>query len=349
MNSQYENIATALLLVFVIAVPSCQPNHARGNEQGNAVITDVEQDINDRSMSLHPLGEIHHQIEDVKHIDPSRLLGKGYPALNSNILRFVAIENAIFNRKRENHLPTAKDNRYDGVLLKISSGQASRYPLAFFVFDICLASQAKQTISTNSHPQVIGVNRHIMPTMATSYDGVTSQNKRALWRICGAVSVRAESEPRHPIPLTTYDGVAQPNKTPVKGIGWQVSSEPESKPHHPISINSNQNYLPTKPISRHNDPTTLQAVKPSRHSLAIFVPSICGYYPQNTTGTNTPKLWASHILSKQKFATSYDGLIEPNKRPSGNKLSRLVTVVETRHPLCGDDLLTKLQGGQYHA
>lgn len=31
--------------------------------------------------------------------------------------------------------------------------------------------------------------------------------------------------------------------------------------------------------------------------------------------------------------TSYDGLREPNKIPSGNKLRRLVSVVDARHPI----------------
>lgn len=36
---------------------------------------------------------------------------------------------------------------------------------------------------------------------------------------------------------------------------------------------------------------------------------------------------------KTIFDTSYDGLREPNTKPKGNKLRRLNTVVDARHPL----------------
>lgn len=81
---------------------------------------------------------------------------------------------------------------YYGGLSKSTSGQASRYPLAFFVSDICQASQAKQIDSTA--PYYLSQGK-------TVYDGLTLQNKRAFGRICRAVSCRTESKTRHPIPL----------------------------------------------------------------------------------------------------------------------------------------------------
>lgn len=39
------------------------------------------------------------------------------------------------------------------------------------------------------------------------------------------------------------------------------------------------------------------------------------------------------IRDKTIFDTSYDGLREPNTIPKGNKLRRLNTVVDARHPL----------------
>jgi hypothetical protein len=87
---------------------------------------------------------------------------------------------------------TDNDKGYYIDLSKISSGQASRHTLAFFVSNICLTSQVKHDTSTTPiYP----------PRGETVYDGVTSQNKIALGRICGAVSTDTESEPRHPIPL----------------------------------------------------------------------------------------------------------------------------------------------------
>ena len=81
---------------------------------------------------------------------------------------------------------------YYGGLSKLTSGQASRYPLAFFVSNICLASQAKQM--DNTAPYYLSQGK-------TVYDGLTLQNKRAFGRICRAVTTSTESKTRHPIPL----------------------------------------------------------------------------------------------------------------------------------------------------
>ena len=81
---------------------------------------------------------------------------------------------------------------YYGGLSKNVSGQASRHPLAFFVSDICLASQAKQI--DNTAPYYLSQGK-------TVYDGLTLQNKRAFGRICRAVTNVTESKTRHPIPL----------------------------------------------------------------------------------------------------------------------------------------------------
>lgn len=87
-----------------------------------------------------------------------------------------------------------------------------------------------------------------------------------------------------------------------------------------------------KPQPNGNNTATtkkLLAVKPSRHSLAIFTP-IMGIM--------------RHI--KPKGLSVYGGLIEPNITPqTGNKFSRLVAVVETRQPYQGlASSLTKLLG-----
>ena len=100
--------------------------------------------------------------------------------------------------------------------------------------------------------------------------------------------------------------------------------------------------------------TKLLAVKPSRHTLAIFVPETClTTNQQSTTGMNKNTsvfIQARHTFSTVTGANIYDGLIEPNTKAfMVNKLNRLVTVVKTRHPFfMGDNKLTKLLGG-YHA
>ena len=114
----------------------------------------------------------------------------------------------------------------------------------------------------------------------------------------------------------------------------------------PIATDDNSGY--------HSPTTKLLAVKPNRHSLAIFVPKTClTTNQQATTGMNKNTsvfIQARHISSAVTGANIYDGLIEPNTKAfTVNKLNRLVTVVKTRHPIfMGDNKLTKLLGG-YHA
>ena len=115
----------------------------------------------------------------------------------------------------------------------------------------------------------------------------------------------------------------------------------------PIATDDNSGY--------HSLTTKLLAVKPSRHSLAIFVPKTClTTNQQATTGMNKNTsvfIQARHISSDVTGANIYDGLIEPNTTAfTVNKLNRLVTVVKTRHPIfMGDNKLTNLIGGHNHA
>ena len=115
----------------------------------------------------------------------------------------------------------------------------------------------------------------------------------------------------------------------------------------PIATDDNSGY--------HSPTTKLLAVKPNRHSLAIFVPKTClTTNQQATTGMNKNTsvfIQARHISSAITGANIYDGLIEPNTKAfTVNKLNRLVTVVKTRHPIfMGDNKLTNLIGGHNHA
>lgn len=93
-------------------------------------------------------------------------------------------------------------------LSKISSGQASRDILAFFVPDNSTASQAVTIQSSIAPPVQISTTRgQYLISMAatlglpTSYDGLTLQNTIAERRICKAVTTNTESKTRHPISL----------------------------------------------------------------------------------------------------------------------------------------------------
>ena len=117
-----------------------------------------------------------------------------------------------------------------------------------------------------------------------------------------------------------------------------------------ISENTSlKNSLPLVAGMMDNSHTTkLTAVKPSRNLLAIFVPKIYGATnPIIATGAKR------HIYSllHHGVIASYGGLIRPNKRPfTGNKSSRLVTVVETRPPFLSVGIqTTKLLGGHNRA
>ena len=117
-----------------------------------------------------------------------------------------------------------------------------------------------------------------------------------------------------------------------------------------ISENTSlNNRLPLVAGMMDNNVTTkLLAVKPSRNLLAIFVPKIYGATnPIIATGAKR------HIYSLLHYGViaSYGGLIRPNKRPfTGNKSSRLVTVVETRPPFLSVGIqTTKLLGGHNRA
>lgn len=95
--------------------------------------------------------------------------------------------------------------------------------------------------------------------------------------------------------------------------------------------------------------TKLLAVKPSRNSLAIFM--------LNQGATNlidTKSIMSCHIFNAYQVERiiSYDGLIGVNKKPKGNSPSRLVAVVESRHPLLlakvTNSYTSKLLGGHIH-
>ena len=105
-------------------------------------------------------------------------------------------------------IATEDSSGYYIDLSKISSGQASRDILAFFVPDNSPASQAVTIQSSTAPPVQISTTRgQYLISMAatqgllTDYDGLTLQNKIAERRICKAVTTNTESKTRHPISL----------------------------------------------------------------------------------------------------------------------------------------------------
>ena len=104
-------------------------------------------------------------------------------------------------------IATNTNNGYYKDLSKTNSDLPSRKLLAFFMPDNSAASQAV-TIQLSIAPQAqLSATRgqtiiSKVNTSPTSYDGTTLQNKRAERRICRAVTICTESEPRHPIRLS---------------------------------------------------------------------------------------------------------------------------------------------------
>lgn len=113
-----------------------------------------------------------------------------------------------------NNLQKLASIRYIKALSKLVSDTPCRYLLAFFMPEICLASQARQNDSI-ALTLFTGLNRHIfrLPQLEDipSYGGVTLQNTKAFWRICEAVSNKTESEPRHPLRTFRSDVVLTQN------------------------------------------------------------------------------------------------------------------------------------------
>ena len=107
-----------------------------------------------------------------------------------------------------NAKPIASDDSsgYYIDLSKLNSDLPSRKLLAFFMPDNSAASQAVpiySSIASQAHTcatrgqTIISIANHLL----TDYDGLTLQNKTAVRRICGAVTVKTESKTRHPILL----------------------------------------------------------------------------------------------------------------------------------------------------
>ena len=103
-------------------------------------------------------------------------------------------------------IATNTNNGYYIDLSKLNSDLPSRKLLAFFVPDNSAASQAVpiySSIAPQAHlsatrgQTIISIANHLL----TDYDGLTLQNKIAVRRICGAVTVKTESKTRHPILL----------------------------------------------------------------------------------------------------------------------------------------------------
>ena len=103
-----------------------------------------------------------------------------------------------------------------------------------------------------------------------------------------------------------------------------------------------KNNLPNMAAMNNNSTTTKHiTAKPSRHSLAIFVPKI---NPTTNRTYNTGAIRHIYTLAQHGIVASYGGFIDLIKDRHGNKSSRLNTVVTSRRPLMGGHKLTKYSG-----
>ncbi|NSM10993.1 hypothetical protein G5C01_06440 [Moraxella bovoculi] len=111
---------------------------------------------------------------------------------------------------------------------------------------------------------------------------------------------------------------------------------------NPILSHSTKSLAKSHEFGNNTATTKRKAVKPNRHSLAIFTPTVSN---NSTTGVNASSQdkhapsWVIRALS-----SVFGGLIGVNTKPKGNSPSRLFAVVETRHPICGVVSLTKRKG-----
>lgn len=94
---------------------------------------------------------------------------------------------------------------YDKDLSKTISGQANRHTMAFFVSEVLPVSQTGRADHTAHLTPSQGKTIYSKANACNGYDGVTSQNTIAIWRICGAVTNSTESEPHHLMLTSTHD------------------------------------------------------------------------------------------------------------------------------------------------
>lgn len=112
---------------------------------------------------------------------------------------------------------------------------------------------------------------------------------------------------------------------------------------NPILSHSTKSLEKLHGLGNNTATTKRKAVKPNRHSLAIFTPTVSN---NSTTGVNT-SLQDKHAPSWviRALSSVFGGLIGVNTTPvTGNSPSRLFAVVETCHPICGVVKLTKRKG-----
>ncbi len=141
------------------------------------------------------------------------------------------------------------------------------------------------------------------------------------------------------LPITTY------KKTDVTPVITHLFNFSDSEKQGFTNHDDKRYYSPT---------TNCSAVKPNRHSLAIFMSKIClTNYQRFTKDINTDisALQTSHKYSADTIgANIYDGLSGPNKIPLvGNKPRRLNTVVNNLSPFffVGGNKLTNCSGANH--
>ena len=122
----------------------------------------------------------------------------------SKILRLLIISE---NTSLKNSLPLMAGMMDNRVLSKSTSGQASRYLLAFFVSEFCLTSQVGIAKTQTHHPKSIGVNRHkFMPLLAAVYvREYTAKYNSLLGKYAGQFLVELRDVLEHPFNLSKLD------------------------------------------------------------------------------------------------------------------------------------------------
>lgn len=169
-----------------------KPN-VKGHHEANSSLNDTNSSVKAQNSSLNDVNSSF----DSRNINMFAKLKnftkyKRKPSGKKTDVTGVITHFLTFNNSENQRFTTDDNSGYYRGLSKLTSDLPSRKPLAFFVPDTCLASQAKHVSSTAP----------IHPSQGrTVYDGVTSQNKIAERQICGAVASKTESEPRHPIPI----------------------------------------------------------------------------------------------------------------------------------------------------
>ncbi|SJN35236.1 hypothetical protein [Psychrobacter sp. JB385] len=183
-----------------------KPN-VKGHHGANSSLNDMYSSVKAQNSSLHSMNSsFDSSILNMSAKSKESTKNRLDPRRKKTDVTGVITHFLTFNNSERQCFTISANSSYYRGLSKLNSDLPSRKPLAFFVPDNSADSQAvsiqsstalRAHLSVSRGQTIISIANHLL----TDYDGLTLQNKIAVRRICGAVTVKTESKTRHPIHL----------------------------------------------------------------------------------------------------------------------------------------------------